>query len=66
VDKEEVMDIRRKGGRIFQLLFIVISLLILNCRKPPTPPEENQQYDPRNISRTGETSGVSKHDGEVY
>jgi hypothetical protein len=57
VDKE-VMGIRKKGGRIFQLLFI--SLLILNCRKPPTPPDGNRQYDPRNISRTETASGGPK------
>jgi len=62
VDKEEVMGIRRKGGRIYQLFPTIIFLFILNCRKPPTPPEEDQQYDPRNISRTEGSSTSPKLD----
>jgi len=65
VNKEEVMGIRRKGGRIFQLFPIIIFLfIILYCRKPPTPPDgdDNQQYDPRNISRTEGSSTSPKLD----
>jgi len=39
---------------------LISLLLLLNCRKPPTPPEDNQQYDPRNISRTETASGGPK------